>query len=121
MGLLPAGLSLTKGSIDFDGDRLSSLNDRQLQSIRGRRIAMIFKEPMTSLNPLKKIGRQIMEPILVHRLAGKRESRERALDLMAKVGIPSPSKSFDKYPHELSGGQQQRVMIAMAYRVILNF
>ncbi|SME98079.1 ABC transporter ATP-binding protein [Pseudobacteriovorax antillogorgiicola] len=114
IGLLPSMAQVSQGKIFLGQQDLSRLDERRLQQIRGQQIAMIFQEPMTSLNPLSRVGRQIMEPMLVHCLHDKKESREKALYLLDKVGIPNPHESFNKYPHELSGGQQQRVMIAMA-------
>lgn len=87
---------------------------KQLREIRGKDIAMIFQEPMSSLGPIQKIGKQITETILLHRPMSKREAREVAIDMLDKVGIPNPSKRIDAYPFELSGGMRQRAMIAMA-------
>ncbi len=93
---------------------LVALSDRQLNKIRGARITMIFQEPMTSLDPLYKIGAQLAEPLRYHRGMSKAEARPRILELLRLVGIPEPERRIDSYPHELSGGQRQRVMIAMA-------
>lgn len=87
---------------------------RQYRSIRGKEIAMIFQEPMTSLNPVYTIGNQIMEAIILHQKVGKREARERAISMLKEVGIPNPEQRVDEYPHQLSGGMRQRAMIAMA-------
>ncbi|MGQ9477811.1 MAG: ABC transporter ATP-binding protein [Candidatus Bipolaricaulia bacterium] len=87
---------------------------KEIRSIRGNEIAMIFQEPMTSLNPVYTIGNQIMEAIILHQKVKKREARERAIEMLAKVGIPSPEQRVDEYPHQLSGGMRQRAMIAMA-------
>lgn len=87
---------------------------RQYRSIRGKEIAMIFQEPMTSLNPVYTIGNQIMEAIILHQKVGKREARERAVTMLKEVGIPNPEQRVDEYPHQLSGGMRQRAMIAMA-------
>jgi peptide/nickel transport system ATP-binding protein len=90
------------------------LNEAQMCALRGNRISMIFQEPMTALNPVKTIGFQIMEPLLVHTAITKAEAREKAIDLLARVGIDQPSRRIDAYPHQLSGGQRQRVVIAVA-------
>lgn len=87
---------------------------KQYREIRGNEIAMIFQEPMTSLNPVYTIGNQIMEAIILHQKVGKREARERAIEMLKAVGIPSPEQRIDEYPHQLSGGMRQRAMIAMA-------
>ncbi|MDO9188736.1 MAG: ABC transporter ATP-binding protein [Sulfurimicrobium sp.] len=102
------------GSISFQGRELMGLADAELRKIRGRDIAMIFQEPMTSLNPLYSIGEQLMEPLLAHENMSKQAARKRMIELLARTGIPEPEKRFDDYPHMLSGGQRQRVMIAMA-------
>ncbi|MEK0081606.1 ABC transporter ATP-binding protein [Benzoatithermus flavus] len=103
-----------RGSIRFDGRELMGRDDRELRAIRGRRIGMIFQEPMTSLNPLHTVERQIGEVLLVHRGMGRAEARARALELLRLVQIPDPESRLGAYPHQLSGGQRQRVMIAMA-------
>jgi oligopeptide/dipeptide ABC transporter ATP-binding protein len=102
------------GKILFDGQNLLDLDEEEIQKIRGRRIAMIFQEPMTSLNPVFTIGDQIGEAILIHENPGKEELRRRCIQLLRDVGIPSPEQRVKDYPHQLSGGQRQRVMIAMA-------
>lgn len=102
------------GSIFFQGRELMGLAEAELRKIRGRDIAMIFQEPMTSLNPLYSIGEQLMEPLLAHENMSKQAARKRMIELLARTGIPEPEKRFDDYPHMLSGGQRQRVMIAMA-------
>ena len=102
------------GKILFDGEDLLSYDEEEMRKIRGKNIAMIFQDPMTSLNPVLTIGRQITESIELHlKLTGK-EARRRAAELLALVGIPSPEKRLDDYPHQFSGGMRQRVMIAMA-------
>ncbi len=105
---------IVSGRIMFDGTDLTSLSERELRRIRGRRISMIFQEPMTSLNPVHMIGQQIMEPMLLHRFCDRQEARRRALELLKKVGIPGPEQRMREYPHQLSGGMRQRVMIAIA-------
>ncbi len=102
------------GEIRWKGRNLLDLSEEDMRSLRGNDIAMIFQEPMSSLNPVFTCGSQIMEQILLHRPLSRREARERAIELLGLVGIPNPSERFDSYPHELSGGMRQRVMIAMA-------
>jgi oligopeptide/dipeptide ABC transporter ATP-binding protein len=104
----------TAGRIMFLGRDLLKLPDDDMRSIRGNEIAMIFQEPMTSLNPIHTCGRQIMEPLLVHKNYSKKAARERALELLTMVGIPIPAQRLKEFPHQLSGGMRQRVMIAMA-------
>ena len=113
--LLPYPLAAhPKGSIRFDSEELVGRDDRFLRTIRGRRVGMIFQEPMTSLNPLHTVERQIAEVLFVHRGLGRDEARARALELLRLVKIPEPETRLGSYPHQLSGGQRQRVMIAMA-------
>ena len=114
MGLLPKQSAEVSGSISFEGFDLLQTPDETLRDLRGNRLAMIFQEPMTSLNPSFTIGDQIIETILRHRGGSQRSARERAIDLLRRVHIPSPEKRIDEYPHKLSGGMRQRVMIAMA-------
>ncbi len=113
MGLL-AKNGAVRGSALYRGEDLIGLPVRQLNRVRGKKITMIFQEPMTSLDPLYPIGWQIAEPILVHQGGSRRAARARVLELLELVGIPDPKRRIDSYPHELSGGQRQRVMIAMA-------
>jgi oligopeptide/dipeptide ABC transporter ATP-binding protein len=105
---------ITGGRIAFRGDDLLDQGEAALRRIRGDRIAMIFQEPMTSLNPVFTIGNQIEEAVLLHREVGRTAARARAVDLLDLVGIASPARMIERYPHQLSGGQRQRVMIAMA-------
>src|SRR5437879_6646355 len=114
MGLLSRHSADVSGSIRFDGFDLLESSDQTLRDLRGNRLAMIFQEPMTSLNPSLTIGDQIIETILRHRGGSQRSARQRAIDLLRRVHIPSPEKRIDEYPHKLSGGMRQRVMIAMA-------
>jgi peptide/nickel transport system ATP-binding protein len=114
MGLLSKQSAEVSGSIRFDGFDLLHVPDKTLRDLRGNRLAMIFQEPMTSLNPSLTIGDQIIETILRHRGGSQRSARERAIELLRRVHIPSPDKRIDEYPHKLSGGMRQRVMIAMA-------
>lgn len=115
LGLLPLGRAAhPQGRLLFDGVDLLSVSEREWQNIRGRRIGMIFQEPMTSLNPVQKIGAQVAETLLIHRLADKRQAAERAVQALAAVGIPEPARVAAQYPHQLSGGMRQRAMIATA-------
>ena len=102
------------GKITFDGQVLSDQSEEEMRAIRGNDIAMIFQEPMTSLNPLYRIGNQLEEPLRMHRKLESGPARKRAVELLDHVGIPDPDKRIDNFPHELSGGMKQRVMIAMA-------
>ncbi len=113
MGLLAKNGTVT-GSARYRGKELIGLSPKGLNRVRGSKITMIFQEPMTSLDPLYTIGRQIAEPIVHHRGGTFKEARKRVLELLELVGIPEPGRRIDSYPHELSGGQRQRVMIAMA-------
>ena len=113
--LLPYPIaSHPSGSIEFRGDDLLKAGENQLRKVRGNRISMIFQEPMTSLNPLHSVERQIGEVLALHKGLNKAQARARTLELLELVGIPEPRKRLGAYPHELSGGQRQRVMIAMA-------
>lgn len=112
--LLPPGGHIVGGQIMFDGRDLVTTSDAELRQVRGGDIGMIFQDPMTSLNPLQTVGRQVAEPLLLHRGLGAAEARKRVIEMFDLVGIPSPEQRFDDYPHKLSGGQRQRVMIAMA-------
>jgi len=114
MGLLSKQSAEVSGSIRFDGFDLLEASDQTLRDLRGNRLAMIFQEPMTSLNPSFTIGDQIIETILRHRGGTRRAARDRAIELLRRVHIPSPDRRIDEYPHKLSGGMRQRVMIAMA-------
>ena len=115
MGLVAEPGRIEDGSsIVFEGRELTTLSERELREIRGDDIAMIFQEPMTSLNPVYPVGEQIMESLRLHRGLGRREARERAVALLKQVEIPVPERRVDEYPHQLSGGMRQRVMIAMA-------
>jgi oligopeptide/dipeptide ABC transporter ATP-binding protein len=103
-----------EGTIVFDGRDLLALSDEEARQIRGNEIAMIFQEPMTSLNPIHTCGRQVMEPLMVHKRLTKKEAAARALELLTITGISAPAARMREYPHQLSGGMRQRVMIAMA-------
>lgn len=102
------------GEIMFEGRDLLKISESEMQSIRGNQIAMIFQEPMTSLNPLFRVGNQLAEPLCLHQGMNAREAREKGIELLRHVGIPAPESRIDNYPHEMSGGMKQRVMIAMA-------
>jgi len=112
--LLPASGKITSGSILFEGREIREMNDARLRSVRGRQIAFIFQEPMTSLNPVFTVGSQIVEAIRAHESIDKRAATNRAIELLERVRIPEPARRIMQYPHQLSGGMQQRVMIAMA-------
>lgn len=114
MGLLPPTAKIVSGSICFEGQELTGLSADHLRSLRGSRIAMVFQEPMTSLNPVLRIGEQLMEPLLLHRGMERRAATSEAAQLLRLVGIRDPELRLRDYPHQLSGGQRQRVMIAMA-------
>ncbi|TSH93463.1 ABC transporter ATP-binding protein [Verticiella sediminum] len=115
MGLLPHPQArITAGRIRFEGRDLLDMSAHERRAYRGRAIAMIFQEPMSSLNPAFTIGDQIMEAILAHEPVSRREARTRTIELLRQVHIPSPEKRVDEYPHRMSGGMRQRVMIAMA-------
>jgi len=102
------------GEILFDGKDLLKLKEKEMEKVRGNDIAMIFQEPMTSLNPVFTVGDQIMEAILFHQKVDREEARKKAVELLERVRIPSPEATIDAYPHQLSGGMRQRAMIAMA-------
>jgi len=114
LGILPRAGRVTAGSARFDGTELTSLNDSQLRAIRGRQIAMIFQDPMTSLNPVLTIGRQLREPLETHLGLNKKEALARSAELLDQVGIPNARSRLRDYPHQFSGGMRQRAMIAMA-------
>lgn len=115
MGLIPNPPGkISQGQILFEGQDLVQASESQMRKIRGNDIAMIFQEPMTSLNPVFKVGDQISESLILHKQMTKKEAWEKTVELLDQVGIPNPKMSAHKYPHEMSGGQKQRVMIAMA-------
>jgi oligopeptide/dipeptide ABC transporter ATP-binding protein len=113
-GLTRAPNARITGSVTYRGRELNGLDDDQLRDVRGEQIAMIFQDPMTSLNPVYRVGDQIAEMIRAHRDVSKREAQDRAVELLRSVGIPNPERRVRHYPHEFSGGMRQRVMIAMA-------
>ena len=114
MGLLDKAAALTSGRITFGGLEVTAVSEDVMQDIRGREVAMIFQSPRTALNPIRPVGRQIEDVLLRHSPALKREVRQQALDVLARVNIPDPERRFQAYPFELSGGLCQRVMIALA-------
>lgn len=115
MGLLPKAVgSIAEGKIILDGKDLTSMKSEELRKIRGDKISMIFQEPMTSLNPVYTIEKQLSEMIMSHNKMTKKEAFEKGVEMLEKVGIPSPRQRMKEYPHQLSGGMRQRVMIAMA-------
>ena len=113
MGLLPKNATVS-GSAVLEGSELLTLDEEGFRGIRGKRISMIFQEPMTSLNPVQKCGAQVVEMLRQHEEVTAQDARERVIELFSEVLLPRPEKIFDSYPHEISGGQKQRVMIAMA-------
>ena len=113
MGLLPEELT-AGGAVRFDGRDLTTLSERQLGTLRGDRLAMVFQEPMTALNPLMRVGRQVTEALLLHLDLRRAEAQIRAEQLLERVELPDPASTRRAYPHQLSGGQRQRVMLAMA-------
>jgi oligopeptide/dipeptide ABC transporter ATP-binding protein len=112
--LLQAPGRIVSGSVTFDGIELSSASDAELQGIRGDRIAMVFQDPMTALNPAYRVGWQVAEPLRLHRGASRRDAGRRAVSMLAGVGIPRASERARSYPHEFSGGMRQRALIASA-------
>ncbi len=114
MGLLPPGGSIVNGSVKLDGRELVGLKDEELRRLRGNEIAMIFQDPLTSLDPTKTIGYQVAEPVRLHKGASKSQALDRAVEVLNLVGLPRPKERLSDYPHQLSGGLRQRVMIAMA-------
>lgn len=114
MGLLPKGGRISYGKIEYKGQEISNKGAKELSRIRGKEISMIFQEPMTALNPLHKIGHQIAEVIRIHEKISHSKAKQKTIEMLKLVGIPSPEKRYGQYPHELSGGMRQRVMIAMA-------
>jgi peptide/nickel transport system ATP-binding protein len=115
MGLLPKGAAqIPSGTVTFEGTRFDLTRESIAAALRGGAMAMIFQEPMTSLNPAYRVGDQIAEAVRCHTGCSKADARARALEMLARVGLPSPEQRIDQYPHQFSGGQRQRVMIAMA-------
>lgn len=114
MGLLSAPLQVDDGSVLFEGEELIGLPEKRLREYRGKKIAMIFQDPMTSLNPIMKCGKQLVETILAHEKVSRKDAIERSLDLIRQVGLDNAKEIYNKIPAQLSGGQRQRIVIAMA-------
>ncbi len=114
IGLLEPPGRIAAGEIRFEGRRIDDLPHEQMRALRGRRIGAIFQDPLTSLNPLFTVGRQLVETIRTHLPLTEKQARERAISLLADTGIPAPEVRFDQYPHQFSGGMRQRVVIALA-------
>lgn len=114
MGIIAANGDINEGSIKFMDKEITKMNEKELQELRGRDIAMIFQDPMTSLNPVMTVGKQIMEGIIKHQGKSKHEAKAKAIELIDLVGIDSPTKRFKQYPHQFSGGMRQRIVIAIA-------
>lgn len=114
IGILPENATISSDSLKLNGKELTVLSKDEYRKLRGKEMTMIFQDPMTALNPLKKIGKQLEEVILRHSDCTKQEAREKAIEMLRKVGIPVPEQRIKQYPHEFSGGMRQRVLIAMA-------
>jgi oligopeptide/dipeptide ABC transporter ATP-binding protein len=114
IGILPQNAKIDSGEVYFEEKNILDLSSKEMRKIKGKEIAMIFQDPMTALNPLKKIGDHIIEVLVRHRGVNKREAKKIAIQVLNDVGIPMPEKRIDQYPHEFSGGMRQRVLIAMA-------
>ncbi|MBM3570852.1 MAG: ABC transporter ATP-binding protein [Alphaproteobacteria bacterium] len=114
IGLLEPPGRIAAGEIRFDGQRIDNLPYEQMRRIRGKQIGAVFQDPLTSLNPLYSIGRQLIETITTHLPISESEARKRAIELLTEVGIPSPERRIDQYPHQFSGGMRQRVVISLA-------
>ena len=113
-GLLPRSKADVSGEVLFQGKNLLECPREELRKIQGRDIGMVFQEPMTSLDPVMKVGRQVEEALRIHTDLSPAERKARALDMMGRLGLPDPERSYEKYPHQMSGGQRQRAMIAAA-------
>lgn len=115
MGMLPHGARISKGSIKLDGKELTTLSPHEWLSVRGQEIALVMQDPFTCLNPMMRIGDQIVEVLTLHRGMNKKNAWDYAVEMLYKVGVPSPELSALKYPHQLSGGQRQRIVLAIAF------
>lgn len=113
IGMTPAAAKVS-GSLRLDGAEMVGAGEKSWQALRARRVAMVFQEPMAALNPIKRVGDTVMEPLIVHMGLSRAQARERGLSLFEEVGIPDPEVRFRQFPHEISGGQRQRVLIALA-------
>lgn len=114
MNILPENAKIKEGKVYFNNTDILNLSKKEMQSIKGKEMAMIFQDPMTALNPLKKVGDHLIEVLVRHKGVNKKEAKVLALDILKQVGIPMPEKRINQYPHEFSGGMRQRVLIAMA-------
>ncbi len=114
IGLLEPPGRVAAGEIRFDGQRIDDLSQEQMRQLRGKEIGAIFQDPLTSLNPMHRIGKQLVETIRTHLPVSEAEARKQAIDMLREVGIPAPEQRIDSYPHEFSGGMRQRVVIALA-------
>ena len=114
MNILPENAKIEDGKVYFNNIDISSMNKKEMKNIRGNEISMIFQDPMTALNPLKKVGDHLIEVLIRHKGINKKSAKIIALDILKQVGIPMPEKRINQYPHEFSGGMRQRVLIAMA-------
>ena len=114
MNILPENAKIEDGKVYFNNIDISSMNKKEMKNIKGKEIAMIFQDPMTALNPLKKVGDHLIEVLIRHKGINKKSAKIIALDILKQVGIPMPEKRINQYPHEFSGGMRQRVLIAMA-------
>src|SRR5262249_55808447 len=114
MRLVPPPGRITGGDVRLEGRALLALSEREMRAVRGAGLAMVFQEPMPSLNPVFTVGSQIAEAVSLHRNVGRRDAWARAVELLGEVGIPEPARRARDYPHQLSGGMRQRVMIAIA-------
>jgi len=114
IGLLEPPGRIAGGEVLLDGERIDNLSPEAMRRVRGKRIGMVFQDPLTSLNPLYTVGRQLTETIQTHQSVSDSKARKQAIDLLAEVGIPAPEKRIDQYPHQFSGGMRQRVVIALA-------
>ena len=114
MGLLPKNILSPSGTILLDGEDVLKVGSTRLRQLRGTRMAMVFQEPMTALNPVEPVGKQIEEVLQLHSQWSRVEKRQMVLDMMKSVHLPTPNEIYDAYPHQLSGGQRQRILICMA-------
>ncbi len=115
MGMLPARGRVTKGSIRLSGKEMTTLSPREWLDVRGQEIAMVMQDPFTSLNPMMRVGEQIAEVLRLHKGMNREEAAAKSIEMLGKVGVPSPADSTRKFPHQMSGGQRQRVVIAIAF------
>ena len=113
MGLLNRQVARVSGEVLLDGADLVAMDDDEIRHLRGKQMAMVFQDPMSSLHPYYRVGEQLVEAVQVHQKVSKQQAREQSIDMLARVGIPAPQRRIDDFPHQLSGGMRQRVMIAM--------